>query len=721
VGLSFNLWIVFLVLALAGIAYYAYRATTPSLSRPFRIGLASLRFVAFGLIAFLLLDPRFARQSHRNEPPRIIALIDQSASMTLPAGGVHAGASRFDVAKELSSRLKDIVEADDGEYAEAFFSGDVITGSRDTLSADGQGTDIRRSLASVEERHEGENVAAFVLLSDGAETTDPLVRRRVPPVPVFAVGFGDTSAPEDIRIKDIDYNTIVRAPSRSTIQTTLGYSGENAKRVQVRLIEDGKTIFKKDTLFTADVQEIEIGIPVDFPEAGRRDFVLEAESDGYDAEAANNRRDIVVEVEKAGVRILIVDLLPEWESHFLTEFLRRDQTFDFDLVSDFASRVSVRGGRLGSPAGFTDRLDEYDALVLSSITSEFLTPSVAGAIKTWVQTDGKGLLIMPGQSSLFENAAAWGLLADVLPVRGMPPHRFNLRFTSVRPGAQATTNAITSQLVPLLAQTDWQQRSPLLGYYTPLAPKDGAEVLLETEGQRVPAFAYQVVGKGRVALLSAGPLWRWKFLSDGNSMYDQMVSKLLDVLSRGEDTERFVISSKKNVYDSGEALTVTAELFDEKMQPVTGAPVRVEIARLEKGGGETPLDIVSMQREGSDNPRFRVDLPPLAAGDYRLRGAADLPGRTVSSETVDITVSNVSVEFQRVAQDRDNLMGIAAQTGGAYANIEGAEALVRHIRQETRSVESTAEISLRTSPWVFAVVLLLLSAEWLIRKRIGMV
>jgi hypothetical protein len=276
-------------------------------------------------------------------------------------------------------------------------------------------------------------------------------------------------------------------------------------------------------------------------------------------------------------------------------------------------------------------------------------------------------------------------------------------------------------LVPLLSQTDWQQRSPLLGYYTPLVPKNGVEVLLETEGQRLPAFIYQSIGKGRVALLSVGPLWRWKFLSEGNAMYDEMISRLLDVLSRGEDTERFVLFSKKNVYDSGEAPTITAELFDEKMQPVTGAPVRMEISRIADDGSEIPLNIVSLQREGSDNPRYKSDLPPLAPGVYRVRGEAELSGRTVNSQSVDISVSEVSVEYQRVEQDRPNLMRIAGQSGGTYSGIKGAAAMVGQIPLSPRVVESMTEVSLRTSMVVFALILLLLALEWVIRKRVGMV
>jgi len=461
-------------------------------------------------------------------------------------------------------------------------------------------------------------------------------------------------------------------------------------------------------------------MPVEFTEAGKRSFVLEAVVEGYDAEAENNRRDIVIESEKAGVRILIVDLLPEWELHFLTEFLRNDQTFDFDLISTFGRRSSP-GGKAGAARNLVETLEEYDALVIVSIDEELMTQEVANAIRKFVQTDGHGLLVLPGHSSLFENAAAWARLADLLPVRGAPPHRFNLQFTSVRPGAQAGTNPITSQIVPLLSRTDWQQRSPLLGYYAPLAAKTGVDVLLETVAQRTPAFTYQRVGSGRVALLSVGPLWRWKFLSEGNTMYDEMTSRLLDVLSRGEDTERFALFSRKNVYDSGETPIITAELFDEKMQPVTGAPVRLELTQVDSDGDEVPLKMLSMQREGSDNPRYRVELPPLASGMYRLRGEAEMSGRVVTSESVDISVSDVSVEFQRVAQDRLNLTRIASQSRGAYSSVAGAAALARRIPLESRTVGSMDEVALRTSAVVFILILLLLATEWVIRKRLGMV
>jgi hypothetical protein len=128
-----------------------------------------------------------------------------------------------------------------------------------------------------------------------------------------------------------------------------------------------------------------------------------------------------------------------------------------------------------------------------------------------------------------------------------------------------------------------------------------------------------------------------------------------------------------------------------------------------------------MEREGADNTRFKATLPPLGAGRYRVTGKADLPGRTATSPPLEIAVSDVSVEFQHVAQDRPNLEMIARQTGGAYAGPGGVGELADKLRIAPRVTATSTERTLRTSVAVFAVVLLLLATEWIVRKRAGMI
>jgi hypothetical protein len=726
--LGFNILLVVAAAAAVVVSHVAYRRTTPALSRRLSIFLSGLRAVSYLLIVFLLTDPRFVRHSEKVEPAAIIGLIDQSQSMSLPARGwgPNAGPSRFDEARDVERRIKKVVESKGAVFIPAYFSGGRVLAEADTVIPNGQGTDIRGALREAVATYEGRNVAGIVLISDGVDTEERLVREPGPSLPVYAIGLGDTLSPEDVRIKDVDYSSIVNVPSRSAIKTVVDYSGGPAagggtsKRVRLRLREGERSVFERDTVLVRSPQEWVQEIPIEFKEPGKRRFTLDVVVQGYDAEDDNNRRDIVIDAEKSGRRILIVDLAPTWELTFLTGLLRREPSFDFGVVTTPAGHPAVSKDRIVPRGDFARRLAEYDALVIASLDSEALSESEAAAITKFVRDDRKGLLVLPGPASLFETPAAWARLAALLPVQATPPVRFNLKYTTLRPGPHAASHPITSPLVAVLSQTPWQQRSPLLGWYAPLAPKPGSEILLETEESRAPALVQQAVGGGRVVLMASGPLWRWKFLAEDASVYDQLVSRILDFVSRGGQTERFLLRAGKNVYDSGEPAIVTGEVFDERMQPVTGVPVRVEISRADDGG-DVPLDVLSMQREGSDNTRFRATLPPMGPGRYRIRGEADLTDRKVVSLPLDITVSDVSVEFQRVSQDRSNLEMIAATSGGFYMGENSIDDFTKRAELSPTRTPTTSEVALRTSFAVFAAIIVLLSVEWIIRKRVGMI
>jgi len=727
-ALSVNLFFIIAAVAALVVAFVAYRRTTPPLSRRVRVFLTGLRILSFLLIVFLMMDPRYIVRSERSEPANVVALIDRSESMSLPSLGwdTGSGETRFERAKEIAKSVRTDVESKGAVYSELYFSGGTLIAATDTLKADGQGTDIRGALGEAFKRYEGRNVTGFVVISDGVDTEERLVRRPVPPVPAYTVGLGDTSAPEDVRIQDVDYTSVVSAPSRSVIRAVLEYSGDRSggagrsKAVRIKLEENDRDVFTNDTLLTGTHGELVQDIPIEFREPGRRRFVVEVAVQGYDAEEGNNRRVIEIDAKKAGEKVLILDLAPTWELHFLTGFLRRDPSFGFDVVSAVADHPAVKGGHVIPAKDFVEELKKYDALVVMSLTGDFLGQAQAAAVEAFVRDEHRGLLVLPGPGSLFEQPAAWRRLSDLLPFQARLPLKFNLQYTTLRPGPHAASHPVTSQLVPLLGQTEWQQRSPLLGCYAPLFPKPGAEVLLETVESRAPAFVCQETGGGRVAVIAAGPMWRWKFLAEGNPVYDDVMSRLLDYLSRGRQAERFVLRSAKSVYDSGEPAVLTAEVFNEKMQPVTGIPVRAEVSRVTENG-DVPLDVLSMQREGSDATAFKVSLPPLGPGRYRVTGEADLPERTIESPPLDLAVSDVSVEFQRVDQDRQNLEMIAKQTGGAC--VDGGEAadLASRIAVDPKIRPATSELALRTNLAVFAIVLALLSIEWIIRKRVGMV
>jgi hypothetical protein len=709
-----------LAAALIAVAVFAYWRTTPELPQRTRLWLAALRTAAFVVLTLLLLDPRAVRRSERDEPARVVLLVDRSASMSLPASGWAGGETRFDAATRTARTLESALDERGAEVETVHFSDGAQFTASDSVRPDGQGTNVVRALEDVARRFEGEHLAAAVVLGDGVETETSLVRRAPPALPTWTIGFGDTLAPNDVRVAGVDYSPIVRAPSRAIVAATVASTGPERKRVHVRLSEGARTVFERDTTLAPGVSEATVRIPVRVTEPGRREFVLSVETDGADLRADNNRRDIVIEVEKSRAKILIVDLTPAWELSFVTALVARDPAYECEVFVT-GRRTAAPVGSVKRPESFVPALAGADAVVLLSVSDEFLTPATVDAIRRFVTEKGGGLLVLPGPSSLFETGAAWGRMAEILPVKGSAPMTFTLQYTMLGPGAQAASNPATADLVPLFSQVEWQERAPLLGFYPGLAPTAATEVLLGVRGRSVPALAYATAGKGRVATVAAGPLWRWKFVAESNGVYDELVARLFDVLTRGEESGRFVLTSQKNVFDAGERPELYAEIFNEKLQPVTGGAVRVEIARVDSSGAETPLEQTPMQRESADSPRLVADLGALPAGRYVAHGTADLPGKTLQSKPLEFRVSTTSVEFQRTPQDRDALLRIARRQGGDYLAADQVAGLVDQLSLDRRRVPTVSESVLRASAPLFLILLALLSGEWLLRKRAGMI
>ncbi len=366
IGLRFHLPVLVLAIVLVAVAVFAYRRTTPGISPALRKTLTTMRALAFLLIAFVLLDPRSTSTVERQERAKVVALVDRSASMSLEADDRPGAGSRLDRARALLGELAGAVRAGGGEFETLYFASDLIVADPDTVRALGQGTDIAGAVTGAAARYEGEPLAALVLISDGVDTGERLVRPGLPDVPVFAVGVGDTTLPDDVRIEDVDYSSVVRAPSRTTVRATIEYTGERARRATIRLREGARVVFRSDTLLTPSNRRVEQEIPLQFRRPGKRSFTLSVGVSGGDAQSANDRREIVIEAEKASTRVVVVDMTPGWELSFLSDHLRRDETFDFDVVTSPAPG-GARGGRVIAPLAFERTLADCDAVILISV------------------------------------------------------------------------------------------------------------------------------------------------------------------------------------------------------------------------------------------------------------------------------------------------------------------------------------------------------------------
>jgi hypothetical protein len=116
-----------------------------------------------------------------------------------------------------------------------------------------------------------------------------------------------------------------------------------------------------------------------------------------------------------------------------------------------------------------------------------------------------------------------------------------------------------------------------------------------------------------------------------------------------------------------------------------------------------------------------AELPPLEPGPYLLRATAKAAGRTIGADELAIEVVAQSREARWPGPDLPLLRAVAAATGGRvveWRDLQRLEqVLPRGERQETVSRRQEVGRGLLAG----LLLLALLTADWLLRRRWGLI
>jgi hypothetical protein len=195
--------------------------------------------------------------------------------------------------------------------------------------------------------------------------------------------------------------------------------------------------------------------------------------------------------------------------------------------------------------------------------------------------------------------------------------------------------------------------------------------------------------------------------------------------------------ANKHSFIGGEPIVVTARVAKEDFTPMTGASFK--IVATHKAGG-APIGEATMAEAPSEGPGIYRGTLTLAAGDYSLGVRGGEPGRLLASDaSVDPSQKSLQIDVQPDAtvEDRDvnadpQRMAAIARAGSGVA-MDGPcfDILASHLpvvdHTETQIVQAglfSDPNDVRTSyaHWAFfAIFVVLISAEWLLRKRGGLV
>jgi hypothetical protein len=264
---------------------------------------------------------------------------------------------------------------------------------------------------------------------------------------------------------------------------------------------------------------------------------------------------------------------------------------------------------------------------------------------------------------------------------------------------------------------------PPLSGVSPLEVLAGDRVIVKGASSPVPLLLLRHVGRGRVLLVNGSGLWRWGFSGAGSPAFDRYArlwGAALRTLAEPAQSEPLRVAPERPLFAEGEPVPVSASLQDQNFQPVDGAAVeaRLEVVGALEGSPAPRAPAGALRLSGQGGGSYAASWPPLAPGRYRVQATAH--GRVNATASAEFVVDAWSPEYETVDPDRSTLQRMAEASGGQVADAAHVGGLARHVARRAAAAGRVRERRLWEDPLVYAVVVGLLSSEWLLRRRRGL-
>ena len=719
--------------------------------------LPGLRLVAVLALAFAMLRPAIQLQRTDRNTAKLLVVVDDSRSMNTPDG--PGKTTRRQVALKLladnANRLKQLGKQVDVLYYD--FDKQLKPTEHPGEQADGRQTAIGAVLGELLREAGSQRIAGVLLLSDGAQRAmppydaDPRAAARLlgmQQIHVHTVGIGGTGlsgSSVDLAVEDLIVDPVAFEKNEVPIEVKIRALGAAGREMIVRLlVEDrsgkrpgesgrmrppsssgGQPIARIPVSGNNQVLPVHLSYIPQRP--GEFKIAVVVEPLGGELKTQNNRRETILTVRKGGLRVAYFDKLRP-EQHFLlgVNSSSRKIQLDFQPVRSWLKQPTTIDPAMFAPG-------RYDAYIIGDVPAVVFGPNLLRELARRVE-DGSGLLMIGGYHSFGPGGYGRTPLADLLPVVLAPdderpsttidrsqhylvplkmvPTRLGLQqYVMQLDSSQARNRKLWDSLPPLEGANRLTAKKGLVAVWARTPPPELAPLLLAQQLK---------VGSARVAAFAGDTTWQWVLAgrrAEHHRFWRQMI---LWLCRKEDDTERAVwVRVAPRNFHPGQPVTVTFGARDDAGR--ARSDVTFDVRVTDPDG--KPHRAVSRRGETNSSAGFaRTDHP----GDYwvRVRATNDKSESIGFDAWTRFIVDSRDLELDNPAADHALLEEIAALTGGSTMPPEELGSFLDRMIEQGPTNVGVTELRRITlwDNWPFlALFVALMSAEWFLRKRKGLV
>lgn len=582
---------------------------------------------------------------------------------------------------------------------------------------------------------------AIVLLTDGQHNTgpSPLQTARVlgsQGVAFYSVSVGASQQASDLAVVGLEHPDLVfqkdkvrgvmiirdQMPAGKPFVAQISYAGEvlwqqqlltqnvPERRIEFEFAID-ELVTRVGAQFASDIKQHAIPLAFD---AAIAPLPEESETD-------NNQRTMRLAAIVSSYKVLIIDGRSRWETRYLRNVFERDEQWAVNTIIVGAGTddaVLRRGDQEGQFPTSRDALFEYDMLIFGEVSPDLFTAQDFEWLQEFVEIRGGGIVFIDGQRGTLLRLADTSL-GSLLPVEWLP------ETIASKPTALQLTDKGASESALNLAVDEQQNRRfwtelPAPHTLVAVAALPGAEVLVEVnvDGRLRPAIVTRAFGAGRVLYLAFDETWRWRY-----KVADTWHQRIWNQLAKYVMPRPFAVSDEyvsldtgSVRYDFGASVDVRVRLLGLDGKPALNATAD---ALVWKDG--RIVSTVSLNADADVPGIYRGRFGALPEGEYEVSvRASGYSESALKARSRFVVLPPESGEMTQTAANEALLKQMAVASGGVFLREEDIGRLPELLSPLSSGRVVESETLIWQSYWWFAAIVMLLTAEWVLRKRAGL-
>ena len=558
----------------------------------------------------------------------------------------------------------------------------------------GMQTDMSALIDDLLVRFANRNVGALILAGDGIYNhgINPLYNTSRIKFPVYTVALGDTSVHRDLLVNKVNFNRIAFKGNTFPLEVLVEAHMLTGTRSTLTVTRAGATLFSKAIEITSDDFFETIKLQLEANVVGLQRYSIRLAPVEDEITTLNNSQDIFIDVLDARQKILLLAAAPHPDIAALRSAIESNYNYEVDVTL---------------AAEFDGVVQGYNLVVMHQLPSATLP--VENVIKNAANAQLPLLFVL-------------GVSTDISRFNGLEA---GLRITA----SQVNFNEALPVLNPdfVLFNLSDETRKAVVDWPPLVAPFGDYRMLTSAS-----ALFYQKIGslatelplvifnqnlETRTGIIAGEGLWKWRlhnYLKNNNHQaYNEVVTRMIQYLAVKVNKSFFDVAGANNFVEN-EPVILTAEVYNQSYEPVNEPEVEITITNSD---GDTYPFVF-----GKTARAYQLNAGALPVDNYTWEAKVRV-GDKVFTDRGAFSISPLNIETINTRADHNLLFQLAKKTNGRMIYPDALPQLADELRQRadiTTITYSTRQYTeLVNLPWILILIIALLAAEWLLRKRNG--